>query len=90
MLKGANGDEVRVTGLAVDDSLGADRLDVTERIKAEALGDGDTARKRNAEAAAALLAAHPELRKAFHGVLVLTDVPGAAPFATELAMGEIH
>ncbi len=90
VLKGVDGTEVRVTGLAVDDSLGSDRLDVAEHIKADALGDGDTARKRNAAAASALLAAHPELRKAFHGVLVLTDVPGAAPFATELAMAEIH
>ncbi len=90
VLKAADGSEVRVTGLAVDDSLGSDRLDVAEHIRADALGDGDTARKRNAEAAAALLAAHPELRKAFHGVLVSTDVPNSTSFATELAMSEIR
>ena len=89
VLKGADGAEFRVTALSVD-ALGPDRLDVSEHIKADALGDGTTARKRNADAAAALLAAHPELRKAFHGVLVSTDVPNNAPFATELAMGEIH
>ncbi len=89
VLKGADGAEFRVTALSVD-ALGADRLDVSEHIKADALGDGTAARKRNADAAAALLAAHPELRKAFHGVLVSTDVPNQAPFATELSMAEIH
>ena len=89
VLKGIDGAEFRVTALAVE-TLGPDRLDVSEHIKADALGDGAAARKRNADAAAALLAAHPELRKAFHGVLVSTDVPNQAPFATELAMSEIR
>ena len=89
VLKAADGAEFRVTALAVE-TLGPDRLDVSEHIKADALGDGVAARKRNADAASALLAAHPELRKAFHGVLVSTDVPNQAPFSTELAMGEIH
>ena len=89
VLKGVDGAEFRVTALSVD-SLGPDRLDVSEHIKADSLGDGATARKRNADAAAALLAAHPELRHSFHGVLVSTDVPNTAPFATELAMSEIR
>ena len=89
VLKGADGAEFRVTSLSVD-ALGPARLDVSAHIKADALGDGAAARKRNADAAAARLAAHPELRKSFHGVLVSTDVPNAAPFATEMAMAEIR
>jgi len=38
----------------------------------------------------ALLTAYPELRKPFHGVWIIADVPGQNPFATEQAMSEIH
>ena len=90
VVKASDGSEFRVTSLSVDDSLGPDKLDISAHIKADAMGDPNTARKRNLDAATALIAAHPELRKYFHGVLIATDVPNSTPFATEVAMAEIR
>ena len=83
------GAEFRFTALSVTDALGPDKLDVTAHIKVEALGDAAAARQRNLDAMAALVDAHPELRKAFHGVWVFADAPNSTPFGTELAMAEI-
>ena len=58
-------------------------------LKVDQMGDPVAARKRNSDAMAALLAAYPEMRKAFHGVWVVTQVPGQNPFATEQPMSEI-
>jgi hypothetical protein len=74
----------------VDDSLAKDKVDVTAHLKVEQIGDPVAARKRNTEAASALIAAHPELRKSFHGVWVFAEAPGQNPYATEMAMNEIH
>jgi hypothetical protein len=87
VLKAADGTEFRFTGIGVDPSLG---LDIAAHLKVETLDDAEAARKRNIAAAAALLAAHPELRSAFHGVWVFAEAPGKAPYATELAMADIH
>ncbi len=87
VLKAADGTEFRFTGISVDSSLG---LDVAAHLKVETLDDVAAARKRNIAAMAALLAAHPELRSAFHGVWVFAEAPGKAPYATELAMSDIH
>ena len=46
-------------------------------------------RKRNTDAMSALVAAYPELRKPFHGVLVYAEIPGHQPITTEQAMAEI-
>lgn len=90
VVKAANGAEFRFTGLGVDDSLGKDKLDVSAHLKADALPDAAAARKRNGDAMTALVAAYPELRKAFHGVWVFAEVPGANPFGTESAMSDIR
>lgn len=90
VVKGANGAEYHFTGLGVDDSLAKDKIDVTARLKVDQIGDPVAARKRNADAASALVAAYPELRKGFHGVWVFAEVPGQNPYATEMAMSEIH
>jgi hypothetical protein len=87
VVKGANGIEYRFTGLSVDDSLG---LDVAAHLKVDSLDDAAAARKRNIDAMEALLTAHPELRKAFHGVWIFAEAPGKSPYATEEAMAEIH
>jgi hypothetical protein len=87
VLKAADGTEFRFTGISVDSSLG---LDVAAHLKVETLDDVAAARKRNIAAMAALLAAHPELRSAFHGVWVFAEAPGKAPYATELALSDIH
>lgn len=90
VVKGADGTEYRFVGLGVDDSLGAAKIDVVAHLKVDQLGDAAAAKKRNADAASALLAAYPELRKAFHGVWIFTEATGQNPYATEEAMGEIH
>ena len=89
VVKGADGTEYRFTAIGVDDSLGGDRVDIAGHIKVDSLGDGAVARKRNLDAMAALVAAHPELRKVFHGVLIFAEVPGQNAYTTEQAMAEI-
>jgi hypothetical protein len=90
VVKGADGAEYHFTGLGVDDSLAKDKVDITARLRVEQVGDPVAARKRNIDAMTALIAAYPELRKGFHGVWVFADAPGQNPFATELAMNDIH
>jgi hypothetical protein len=90
VVKGAGGTEYRFVGLGVDDSLGAPKIDVVAHLSVEAAVDPVAAKKRNADAASALLAAYPELRKAFHGVWIFAETTGQNPYATEEAMGEIH
>jgi hypothetical protein len=87
VVKGTSGAEFRFTALSVDDSLG---LDVAAHMKVDSLDDAAAARKRNIDAMAALLAAHPELRKSFHGMWVFAEAPGKSPYATELTMADIH
>jgi len=59
-------------------------------LAVDSLGDAAAARKRNADAMVALLAAYPELRKPFHGVWVFAEAAGQNPFVTEQPMSEIH
>lgn len=89
VVKGADGSEFRFTALSVEDYRGGDKIDVLAHIKVDSVADNVAARKLNTAAIAALVAAHPEFRKAFHGVWVFADAPGQAPLATELAMNEI-
>jgi hypothetical protein len=90
VVKGADGVEYRFTGLGVDDSLSKDKVDVVAHLKVDATPDPVVARKRNSDAAAALLGAYPEIRKTFHGVWVFAETAGQNPFVTEQAMADIH
>jgi hypothetical protein len=90
VVKGADGAEYHFTGLGVDDSLAKEKIDVTARLKVDQIGDPAAARKRNVDAMSALVSAYPDLRKNFHGVWIFAEVPGQNPYATELAMNEIH
>lgn len=90
VVKGANGTEYRFVGLGVDDSLGAPKIDVVAHLQVDAAADPAAAKKRNTDAASALLGAYPELRKAFHGVWIFAETKGQNPYATEAAMDEIH
>lgn len=90
VVKGADGAEYRFIGLGVDDSLGAAKIDVVAHLKVDQTGDAATAKKRNSDAAIALLAAYPELRKAFHGIWIFAETTGQNPYATEEGMSEIH
>ena len=89
VVKAADGTEFRFTALTVEDYSGGDKIDVAAHIKVDSVADNAAARKVNVAAISALVAAHPELRKAFHGVWVFADAPGQNPYATELAMTEI-
>jgi hypothetical protein len=90
VVKGVAGVEYRFIGLGVDDSLGAAKVDVVGHLKVDEAGDPAAAKKRNSDAASALLTAYPELRKAFHGVWIFAQTAGQNPYATEETMGEIH
>ena len=79
VVKAADGKEYHFTALTVDDSLGKDKLDVLVHLKVDALGDATAARKLNVDAMSALVAAYPEMRKAFHGVWVFTEAAGQNP-----------
>jgi hypothetical protein len=90
VVKGPDGVEYHFTALGVDDSLAQDKIDITAHLKVDQIGDPVAARKRNSDAMVALLTAYPELRKPFHGVWMVAEVPGQNPFATEQPMSEIH
>ena len=90
VVKGADGTEYRFTSLALTDTFSADKADVEAHIKVDVLGDAAVARKRNMDAMTALVDAHPELRKAFHGVSLFADPADGAPYGIELAMADIH
>jgi len=90
VVKGPDGVEYHFTALGVDDSLEKDKIDIMAHLKVDQIGDPAAARKRNSDAMTALLTAYPEMRKPFHGVWMIAEVPGQNPFATEQAMSEIH
>lgn len=89
VVKGADGAEYRFTGLELGDSPDQSALDLAVHLHADPLTDQAAARKRNDAAAAALLAAYPELRKSFHGVWVYAESTGQPPFASEQPMADI-
>jgi hypothetical protein len=90
VVKGADGAEYHFTGLAVDDSLGKEKVDVVAHLKVESIGDAAAARKRSTDAMSALVGAYPEMRKAFHGVWVFAEAAGQNPFVIEQAMSDIR
>ena len=89
VVRGKDGVDYFFTEIGADDSLAKDKVDVAARLKVDAIGDPAAARRKNLSAMSALLAAYPEMRKAFHGVWIYADAPGQNPFATEQAMAEI-
>ena len=97
VVKGAGGTEYHFTSLAAEDTAvitgqpaTPPSLDIVVHFAADSLPDQTAAKQRNLAAAAALLAAYPELRKPFHGVAVYADQKGQPTFSSEFAIGEIH
>ena len=90
VIKSADGAEFHVTSMRLDDAAGGDRPDVAVHLRVEPLADVAAARKRNEDAMRAVLVAYPELRKAFHGIAVVAEAPGATPFTSELQMTDIR
>jgi hypothetical protein len=89
VIKGADGTEYHFTGLGVDDSLAQSTLDIEAHLHVDSVTDQAAARKHNNDAASALLAAYPELRKPFHGVWIYSEAPNQNPFATEQPIAEV-
>lgn len=69
----------------------ADQLDLVVTYEATGAQDAVAARTQVTAVMRGLLAAHPELKEAFHGLWVYAAAPGGkAPFALELPMSEIE
>ena len=77
-----------VTDLHTDGSLGG--LDLVIRYTAADATDPVATRAMNLEVMKGMLAAHPELRDAFHGLWVFAEAPNQRPFGNEVAMSDIH
>lgn len=83
----AGSDTFSITNIATDGSLGG--LDLVITYKAGSASTPVAARNQVLEIMKALLAQHPELRQAFHGLWVYAAVDGQHPFALELPMDQI-
>jgi hypothetical protein len=82
------GQTFSVTNMHTDGSLGG--LDLVVHYATTNVSDPVATRARNLEVMKAVLAAHPELREAFHGLWVFAEAPPERPFGNELVMSEIH
>jgi hypothetical protein len=76
-----------VTGLRIDDGLGA--LDLRVDTRVTDVADPVAARKNALAVMAALLAAHPGMRTAFHGLWVYETTSAGQSFAIEQPMSEL-
>ena len=90
VVRGANGGEFRVTSLAPDDPLGKNMLDVAIHMDAAESADATAMRGRSDDAARALVAAYPELRKQFGGVFVTLENGGRGVYTIERPMAELR
>lgn len=82
-----------VTSISVTDALGPLDLDVQytpDAMQAGQLANPVTSRKQVVAAMVALLAQHPELRAAFHGVWMQAEQGGSTTYALELPMDQIE
>jgi hypothetical protein len=77
-----------ITNIHTDGSLGG--LDLVVNYKTGDVSDPVATRERNVEVMKALLARHPELREAFHGLWVYANAENQRPFAIELPMNQIQ
>ena len=88
----ANGSKFEVTTIDTSTTFGALDLEVhytPDAAQRAQLRDPPTGRIQVTELMTALLAAHPELPDAFHGIWVNADVGTATLFSLELSMDQI-
>jgi len=88
----ANGSRFEVTAIDTSSTFGALDLEVhyiPDAAQRSQLRDPPTARIQVTQLMTALLAAHPELFNAFHGIWVNADVGTATVFSLELSMDQI-
>jgi hypothetical protein len=92
MLLNVNGVTFNVTNVGTTTQFGPLDLEVhyvPDSTQANQLRTSLTARKQVDDLMAALLAQHPELRNAFHGIWALADQGQSSLFALELPMDQI-
>jgi hypothetical protein len=88
----ANGNSFQVSAVDITTAFGALDLDVhyiPDPVQAAQLRDPPTARKQVVQIMSALLAQHPDLHSAFHGMWVHADRGNGSLFALELPMDQI-
>jgi hypothetical protein len=83
----ANGKTFEITALRTEGFSG--ELDLVVNYRTKDTSDPVATRTEIVELMKALLAAHPELRQAFHGVWVYADAENQRPYAIELPMGQV-
>lgn len=92
MMLTANGATFQVTAIDTTTQLGGLDLDVhytPDTAQSAQLKDPPSARKQVVDVMTALLAQHPELQQAFHGIWVHADQGDSTLFALELPMQQI-
>ena len=92
LMLSAAGSVFQVTALETTAIFGALDLEVhyiPDVAQTAELHDPPTARKQVTEVMVALLALHPELHEAFHGIWVQADQGSTSIFSLELPMGQI-
>jgi hypothetical protein len=92
LMLSARGSIFQVTAIDTTAIFGALDLDVhyiPDSAQTAQLRDPQTARKQLTEVMLALLALHPELHDAFHGIWVQADEGSTAAFSLELPMNQI-
>jgi hypothetical protein len=92
MMLDAHGSVFQVTAISATATLGPLDLEVhytPNPAQAEQLHDSRSARKQVTELMTALLALHPELQEAFHGIWVYADEVSGSIFSLELPMDQI-
>ncbi len=84
----ADGAPYKITSLRTDDALGG--FDLVVHYESSSNSDPVTARTHTIAVMRGLLALHPELREAFHGLWVFADAgSGGQPFSLEQTMAEL-
>lgn len=90
VIKAKDGAEFHFTSLGSTATEDGKSLNLVLHYRVDSIGDPGAANTRNTAAAAALLAAHPELREGFSGVSIFAEAQGQTPFITAQSLAEIH
>lgn len=92
LLLSANGSTYQVTGIDTTSALGALDLEVNynpDSAQASQLRDPPSARKQVLDVMTSILALHPEVHDAFHGIWVHANQGEASLFSLELPMDQV-
>jgi hypothetical protein len=90
VIKAKDGSEFHFTSLGSTATEDGKSLNLVLHYRVDSIGDPGAANTRNTAAAAALLAAHPELREGFSNASIFAEAQGQTPFITAQSLAEIH